>query len=312
MSATTDTGRLKLLYVGGLPRSGSTILTRVLGELPDTYAAGELRIMWERSFIDNQLCGCGQPFHSCEFWQDVIKTSYGSLDAIDPQWMIDNQGKHIQMPLMAIPGSERFFSKQFSEYVNKLDVIYRTIAEKTDSRILIDSSKAPRYLYMLGLMPSFDVYVVHVTRDPRAVQYSVMKRKRPGVAHNVVTSTMSWSATNAAIEMFGRRHPKRYLLVRYEDFVENPTASLRQVTRMLGEPNMELPEITDGTITLNPNHTVLGGSIRFAEGPVKINLDSVWQQQMDERTQTTVARSAFPLMRHYGYERQPQVTDNAV
>ena len=57
---------------------------------------------------------------------------------------------------------------------------------------------------------------------------------------------------------------------------------------------------------------MLGGSIRFAEGPVKINLDSVWQQQMDERTQTTVARSAFPLMRHYGYESQPQVTDNAV
>ena len=64
-------GRVRLLYVGGAGRSGSTLLDLLLSEVPGMFAAGEVRYLWNRGVRDNELCGCGQSFLSCPFWSAV-------------------------------------------------------------------------------------------------------------------------------------------------------------------------------------------------------------------------------------------------
>ena len=74
---------LDILYIGGFGRSGSTLVERCLGQLDGFCAAGELRHLWSRGFVENQLCGCRQPLRDCAFWQAVVGEAYGGFTRLD-------------------------------------------------------------------------------------------------------------------------------------------------------------------------------------------------------------------------------------
>jgi hypothetical protein len=57
--------KAKVLYFAGLGRRGPTILSRVVGQVEDSFPVGELRLMWDRRLIKNRPCGCGVPFQEC-------------------------------------------------------------------------------------------------------------------------------------------------------------------------------------------------------------------------------------------------------
>jgi len=78
----------KVLYIGGFGRSGSTLVERILGQLPGFCSAGEIVFLWQRGLIDGQLCGCGVPVPECEFWSRVGKTAFGGWDQIDAHEML--------------------------------------------------------------------------------------------------------------------------------------------------------------------------------------------------------------------------------
>jgi hypothetical protein len=50
-------GRIKVLYIAGFGRNGSTILGNILGELDGFFHGGELNFVWERNLLDNRRCG---------------------------------------------------------------------------------------------------------------------------------------------------------------------------------------------------------------------------------------------------------------
>jgi hypothetical protein len=75
--------RVPILYIGGHGRSGSTILAQTLGQIPGFVNVGEVWQVWYRGFRENERCGCGQPFYSCEFWRAVGDEAFGGWDNID-------------------------------------------------------------------------------------------------------------------------------------------------------------------------------------------------------------------------------------
>ena len=54
--------RVRVVYIAGWGRSGSTLLELILDTLPGWRATGELRCLWEAGLRRNQLCGCGARF----------------------------------------------------------------------------------------------------------------------------------------------------------------------------------------------------------------------------------------------------------
>ena len=62
----------KIILIAGHSRSGSTLLDRLLGEMDGFVTVGELRCLWIRGLIDDQLCGCGAAFQSCEHWRGIV------------------------------------------------------------------------------------------------------------------------------------------------------------------------------------------------------------------------------------------------
>ena len=65
--------KLRVLYIAGLGRSGSTIISNLLGQLENVFSAGELSWIWSRGILANEPCGCGKKFLECGIWKQIYE-----------------------------------------------------------------------------------------------------------------------------------------------------------------------------------------------------------------------------------------------
>src|SRR5438876_950187 len=68
--------RARVLFVAGTGRSGSTVVSNLIGSVPGAVSVGELRYLWERGVGEKALCGCGAVFPDCPFWARVLNRAY--------------------------------------------------------------------------------------------------------------------------------------------------------------------------------------------------------------------------------------------
>ena len=80
MSAETP---LKVIFVAGAGRSGSTLLDRMLGSVPRVASVGELRHIWKLGLAEDEFCGCGEPFSACPFWARVVREALPGVGAAE-------------------------------------------------------------------------------------------------------------------------------------------------------------------------------------------------------------------------------------
>ena len=69
-----------VIYIAGSGRSGSTMLERVLGEMPGFVNVGELIDLFRRTAPRGERCGCGLAFADCPFWIGVGERAFGGWD----------------------------------------------------------------------------------------------------------------------------------------------------------------------------------------------------------------------------------------
>src|SRR4051794_15439538 len=81
--STMATETIKVLYIGGYGRSGSTLLVQLLGQIEGFHSVGEMWNIWQQCFTENQLCGCGKPFHECPFWSAVVEEAFGGFERLE-------------------------------------------------------------------------------------------------------------------------------------------------------------------------------------------------------------------------------------
>ncbi len=308
--------RVKVLYVVGLGRSGSTILSNSLGQVGGYFSAGELNFIWRHNVIENRLCGCGRPFHECPVWTRVMEEAFGGMDAVDPREMMRLQSlgtrtRHI--PLMLTDRGDRILKERLEKLLINYGRLYAAIGAVTGSRVILDSSKEPAHGYAMSLVPGVDFRVVHLIRDPRAAAYSWLKKKpQPDseeIEHMVrfspAKSAALWDAWNASAEALWRRSPEKYLRLRYEDFVAEPRASLERILWLVGV-TAELPLAGEREVSLGVSHTVSGNPNRFETGAVELRPDHEWISNMSPRDRTLVTALTLPLLPRYDYPITPK------
>lgn len=302
-------GRVKVLYIAGWGRSGSTILDNVLGQIDGFFSVGELSYVWDRNVLENRICGCGCPFSECPVWSAVMENAFGGT-RVDAQRMIqlrDSGARTRHVPLMLAPFGWRLLKRRLGRYSENLGKLYKTIQDVTGCRVVVDSSKLPSYGYVLSMVPDVDLYVVHLVRDPRAVAHSWQKKMvLPDTGtlmtrHGTVQSPLIWGAWNAAVEALWRDRPNRYLRLRYEDFVEGPREAVGRLLDLVGEEAPRLPLAGECEVELGRNHTVSGNPSRFRTGMVELRLDEEWKYKMRHSDKRLVTALGWPLLRRYGY-----------
>jgi hypothetical protein len=165
----------RVLYIGGCGRSGSTLLDRMLGELPGFVSTGEVRFIWERGLVENRLCGCGEPFRECPFWRSVGEEAFGSWDALDADDVVAldrSVNRHRYIPLLVAPRLSRSFERRLERYVEILSRLYAAIDRVSGGACVVDSTKDPPFAFLLRRVPTLDLRVVHLVRDSRGVAFS--------------------------------------------------------------------------------------------------------------------------------------------
>lgn len=304
--------RTKVLYIVGLGRSGSTILSNSLGQIEGFFSAGEICYIWRQNFIENRLCGCGRPFDECPVWTEVVEKAFPS--GVDARHMMRLQAagartRHI--PLMLTEKGTRAITGRLGKWQNNSARLYDAIQSVTDSRVIVDSSKEPAYGYALSTIPNVDFRVLHLVRDPRAAAYSWLKKKpQPDSQHrefmhrfSPTKSAALWDTWNASAEALWRGG--KYLHLRYEDFVANPRKSFENILSLLDE-DAELPLAGERKVMLGVSHTVSGNPNRFDTGSVELRPDHAWKQEMNPRDRNLVTGLTLPLLYRYGYPATQQ------
>jgi hypothetical protein len=305
----------KVLYIGGFGRSGSTLVERILGQLPGFCSSGEVVFIWQRGLIDGQLCGCGVPVPKCEFWSRVGKTAFGGWDQIDPHEMLALQkrvDRNRYIPSMVAPRLRPAAQADLDRYTDVLSRLYRGIGEVAGARVVIDASKHASTAFLLRRVPGIDLRVIHLVRDSRGVAYSWTKEvKKPEVTgddafmpvYSPSSSGRQWVAYNLMFDALGLLD--RTMLLRYESLLEDPRAGLQKILEHAGEPQAEnFDFLGDGWVDLGCDHTVAGNPMRFHQGRLDLRLDQAWTTKLPERDRKVVTAITWPLQLRYGYSKK--------
>lgn len=310
---------VKVIYIGGSGRSGSTLVDRIIGQIPGYVSAGELRTVWLAGLGQNRLCGCGQPFLECPFWQRVGEEAFGGWSHVDPNEAEASLASFTYLDALRRlrPGSSPAPPRE-KELTRLLARLYAGIAAATGGATIVDSSKGPRYALMLSSVPAIDLRAIHLVRDSRGVAYSWSKEvTRPDTPGREVqmprfpaaVAAARWFAQNAYMELLGHRVPVTRL--RYETFMENPRGELLRVLGDLGQsvPASALAFLGDDSVRLGPNHTVMGNPMRMAIGDVPLRTDAAWRRRLPRLQRAQVTAMTWPMLIRYGYELMSRSSD---
>ena len=306
---------VKVLYIGGQGRSGSTLLGRLLGQIDGYIHVGEVEHIWHQ-YRRSKFCGCGEPFAQCQFWASIVEHGYGSAENLDIDGMLalkHSLERTKTFHKLLFPLKPREQARQFWDYRNTLGTLYRSICEVAGARVIVDGSKYPTYGYVLQNTPGVDVRVVHLVRDSRAVAYSNQRQKGESDSKGQrlflktvgpVKTSAEWSIHNTLTEWF-RPSGGRYLFMRYEDLIADPARNVELLCDWLHEPAEDLGFLSSAEIALDAQHNINGNPDRFNQ-KIKLRLDTEWIDRMAPKQRRLVTALTYPMLVKYGYRVQPE------
>lgn len=302
----SEAGRIKVVYIAGWGRSGSTLLGNMLDQVDGLCFIGELRLR-HPARIENRRCGCGAPLSDCEVWGAVWREVGGGGAAAEAMVGRGQALATRHLPLLATTVGRRWLESRTRPEREALPRLYRAIQRVTGSRVIVESSKFPLYAFVLALVPEVDVYVVHLIRDARAVAFSQQREvPRPDTItptfmprYGPLKSAALWMTWNLGAELLGRYRPARFLRMRYDDLVARPRECIRRILALTGEPVGRLEFLGAGAVTLRPGHSVAGNPVRLRSGVVPLRADVEWRTRMRARDRWLVTACTWPLLWRY-------------
>jgi hypothetical protein len=310
---------MRLIFIAGAGKSGSTLLARILGTVPGFLHVGELARLWERGLRDNQLCGCGTPFRECLFWTGVLADVFGEgadLDECAEQvlraWR--RADSLTKATIMAFP---KLGGRAALDYGDILRRVLQSIRRVSGADVIVDSSKRASHGLLLTRIDELTVDCLHLVRDSRGSCHSGARRRvRPEIHWDVAymgvgrpwKQALRWDFRNALVSLVAARSHDS-LRVRYEDFAAQPVEVATGILRDLELPGAVPPPARQAaangsgavSVVLPPEHSISGNPMRFESGEVAVKVDDEWRTAMPRRDRIAVTLLSAPLLAKYGY-----------
>jgi hypothetical protein len=314
--------KIKIIYIIGTGRNGSTLIDVVLGNSKKIQSTGEL-FNAIGAWRINKVCSCNKTVDDCPFWSKVkqlfIKTSK-DLELSD----ISAMQKYFERKMLSpfnILVHKLLHSKKFKQYKKSLKEFYTAIAIVSEKPVLVDSSKNPFRGYSLLNVFKDDVYFIHLIRDGRGQMWSWIKsgvmppfnipiRKNEDgkeavgqhfwwvpilyafswVLYNLISFLIVWKA--------GRKQSVR---IQYEDFIRNPSYHLKRISELINEDLGDLEELFVRKEPFRIDHLIAGNRLRMLK-KITVRLpDEVWKTKLSAKYKKIFWLVAGWLARLYGY-----------
>ena len=304
---------MKVVYIAGVGRSGSTLVERVLGAIPGHVNAGELNAIFSRVAVEDQRCGCGEPFSACPFWAAVGDRAFGGWSDVSAR-MSHLQPRVVRqrhVPLLATGVAGASYLRELDEYLDVHHRLYRAISAVSGADVVVDASKSTAQLFAMRRIGALDLRVLHLVRDSRGVANSWSKsgiRKPQSVDGDTMGTyaphrlAVLWAALQLECAVLGASAPYA-ARVRYEDIVADPRPTLEGALVDLGltPTNDALAHVGARSVVLEPSHGVAGSRTRFTAGNIELKLDDAWRTALPAGARRVVTAVTLPQLIGYGY-----------
>jgi hypothetical protein len=314
---------MKVLYILSSPRSGSTLLSLILGKHPLAANLGEVSFI-PKDLATKELCTCGEVLGKCSAWAEVFNlvsartgidmpaSPYGLYlgDAImrgggridhshQTRWRV-LMGKlrggidHASLAMPPWLGGGRCALPSIRRSIGHTMQLYESAAEAWNKKLVIDASKAPRKGVHLYLHAPERVRIVHLVRDGRGVTASRIKHL------SVQKAARHWNYYHTITFKFLQRWvaPAHRRIMRYEDFVTSPETHLRALCEWLELPYSEEVLRFGKDIVI---HSAGGNPTRFNISAGIRPADDRWRSLLSTKDLETIDRIAGSLNRALGY-----------
>ena len=179
------------------------------------------------------------------------------------------------------------------------EALYAAAGDVAGVRQLVDSSKSPLYAAFLRSLPTIDLRVVHIVRDPRATVYSHLRRGSFGYGETFKLS-LWWLRSNARNRE--ARPVQAFLTPGFDTRISSRILPGRSVTLTdaLGLSRSRLP-IEGRVARLSRKHIISGNRARGEIGAITLRNDSEWRSGLPPRMQAIARGTTLPLLSRYGY-----------
>jgi len=302
----------RVVYIMGHGYSGSTLLTFLLSTHPQIATIGELGIAPRAKAElrpEDYLCSCRSPVRDCGFWQRVSQEMSERGHPFDI-WDADldfrardggisdvllravQRGPVLETArtagLRLVPGARR----EMDRIVSRIGSLAEIVAGIKGCEVFLDSSKRPERATLMQRSGEFDLRVIHLVRDGRAVSWSSMKHLGIGPQD----AARSWLGDNQASENARRYFPAdRWMTLRYEDLCADPDGTLARIHAFSGIPSR------NGFHNFRAvDHHIIGNQMRLSSTS-EIRLDEKWKTTLTPEQMAAIDRLVAPLNRRYGY-----------
>ncbi len=301
-------GPVKIVYIAGDGRSGSTLLDRLIGAFPGVFSCGELGNLLQSTSSFDEYCACSARAHECHFWNGVIERWSEAVPGFSPAEYRALQLRYERLRSLFRPfKGSAFASPRFVRYAEYTRALFTVISELSGAEMIVDSSKNPARALALSRVEGLDLKLLHLVRDVRGVAYSlrIPYRERPkeGPYANVrrrsnLRFAGTWALVNYFCERVRAETGRPYLFVRYEDYTADPEGVLTKIAALLDVPRIRYD---DGAgHLLKQGHQVAGNEVRMR--PIqKISTDEAWRSYFNSAMQKGLYLLVLPLMRRYRY-----------
>lgn len=301
--------RIKVIYVGGSGRCGSTLLSLLFSQHEAFLDCGEIKNIWERGIQENRKCACGQDFQTCGFWHDVIETAYGTSSASvakDMHESLYRATRYRNYPRIR-KASRLGHGVLDGQQVQQLGRLYASIHEHANGRLIVDSSKLPPYARVLMLLPNVDIFYVDLVRDARAVVYSWQKKMKyePESAREmdrfgILHAAYIWKLAYMTSHDVSKELPG--MAIRYEDLVADTKGTMEKLLQEISRwAARDLPDAAvDQLSWAGTSHSLSGNPLRFRKGE-DIRLDDEWKRSFRGMNKLVTDVFCSHQLRRYGY-----------
>lgn len=175
------------------------------------------------------------------------------------------------------------------------DVLRESQKEKK-ATYLVDASKDPYRLNWLASSNLFNIYAIHLTKDPRAFVYSMTKGD-PKNFRKIIRMSGRYQIENRILEIACRnQNIKQSIHVRYEDLAAAPEATMQKIFKTF---HIDSEGYDPNQFRNQTNHAISGNTMRFRND--KIKLDERWRRFQSPSTNKVIKTMTYSAGERYGY-----------
>jgi len=267
---------MKIAYIVGLGRSGSTLLDLMLNAHSQVCTVGEAKTLWSRAHVKKRMrwkpkgyythgsrCACGaETIWHCPFWTRVNN----ALEKISGLSLTD----------LDIESSDLETFKLHNSY------FFRAVQMAGNAQVVVDSSKGLTRLKKLLKIQEAQVFPIYLHRNPKGRANSVRKNR-----NRVFSPTIQYSYNS--FRLFLSLAFRYHVMLKYEDLVDSPHEELQRIMHFL-DLHFENSQMDWARFD---SHNLAGNSMNRTKDST-LKLDASWRTELSTMQKAIIELLALP------------------